>query len=335
MSLAGSANAQGKLWLLGDRYLEVDSELTGDDVQAKWVPGIFKEIIGDALPKKKASLNVLIISATDNGPVMAPTLEAIDDELEALKFDEEQIEKSVTVKNAEELQPSPNDRSGDIIEIKNAHLVWLIDGTTEDYVEDLSDLAATVIANHFSDGGVVVGQGRAVSLFGEVFLNEHSGNTLKLPAALSDPTPGSQVPNVTMGDAVFEAGFLTLLPGTVIAPNFLSKGRLGLMPVILAKFASQPLPLDLLAIGVADATALRVDNGVALVFGGGSVTFQHAIDGETVFEIADGKTPHITDLRHHQFTEGYEFDVNNLTVLAVPDSADDLSANPDLTKNAV
>lgn len=332
--LTGAASAQGTLWLVGDPQLNVD-QLAGKQTPALWVDEIFGEVVWDALIASGSAPDVLVVWVDDDGNLKEMTKTAFSKAgavnvlfREASLVDGEPIPLDIG--------ESPG-RPGLPLEPIIPDIIWLMDAPPEHWMDELTDVGEDYIVDHFGSGGVVGGQGRAATLFGDVFLEqpESANGQLSNAEALSD---------AYASDLVLVDGSLLLLPGTLIDSEFLAKGRIGRLPVVLARAneflaskpsrtrGQEPAP-DLLAIGVDDKTALRVDaKRNARVLGGGSVTLQHQIDGETVIDLK-GETPHITDLQHHQLTAGYAYDIDARSFTALPMGAKALPA-PDATNAA-
>ena len=339
VTLTGEAEAKGSLWLLGDIGLAVDEQAT-EVVLENWVPEIFGAITAEALvPIKPVTVapSVLIIWADEDeglvGDIADAFKQADEDAFEKADIDSK---KQISHISAEGLSRALSGRGrAPDTGIDDADIIVLIDGSTTSWLEKLSTKAQKAIANRLAGGAIVVGQGRAATLFGEVLLTESNSakDSLSPEEALSDPFHD---------DLQLAPGFdFAPLSGCLVDVNFLEQGRIGRLPVVLARANQDPkFAPDLLAIGVDDATALRVDlQGRARVLGGGSVTLQHVIDGETVIDL-QGETPHITNLQHHQLTAGYGYDLVarsftavplGVDILPPPEVADAAKFNADLT----
>lgn len=325
-ALTNVAAAKGTLWLVGDKQLNVD-QLGGKNMPAKWVDElVFPEIISDGKATSGGSPDVLVVWVNDDPQLKKMTEEAFSKAgaasvvfKEASSLDGESFTREAPCRRPCRRDVAPERTASGII--------WLMDGEPEDWMDALTDVGEQFIKDHFLSGGVVGGQGRAATLFGDVFLEQPTSETDQLAnsEALAD---------AYHADLVLVKETLLLLPGTLIDSEFLTDGRIGRLPVVLARadefLAIVPgdpeLTVDLLGIGVDDKTALRVDGkGIARVLGGGSVTLQHRIYKETVIDLK-GNTPHITDLQHHQLTAGYEYDIDDRTVTTVPMGAQVLPA---------
>lgn len=321
VALTGQAEAKQSVWLLGDVGL-TDGGQAAEVSLENWVSEVFGAIAAEALvpiPPVTAAPKVVIIWADEKADLVTATTAAFEaalaDDYEAAGVDSNDKIQAIS---AAELSLALSGRvRGVSSAIRGAHIIVLIDGATTSWLEKLSTKAQEAIANRLEAGAIVVGQGRAASLFGEVLLNEsNSGMTFLSPEeALSDPFHE---------DLQLAPGFdFSPLSGCLVDVNFLEQGRIGRLPVLLARANQDPeFAPDLLAIGLDDATALRVDmQGRSHVLGGGSVTLQHVIGGETVIDL-QGETPHITNLRHHQITAGYRYDLVKRSFTAVPPAVD-------------
>ena len=319
VALTAQAEAKGSLWLLGDIGLAVDEQAT-EVILENWVPEIFGAITDEALvpiPPATVAPSVLIIWADEDeglvGNIADAFKQADEDAFEKADLDSK---KQISDISAEGLSLALSGRGrgrGPGTGLGDADIIVLVDGSTTSWLEKLSTNAQKAIANRLANGAIVVGQGRAATLFGEVLLTESTSakDSLSPEEALSDPFHD---------DLQLAPGFdFAPLSGCLVDVNFLEQGRIGRLPVVLARANQDPkFAPDLLAIGVDDATALRVDaQGRSLVLGGGSVTLQHVIDGETVIDL-QGETPHITNLQHHQLTAGYGYDLVARSFTAVP-----------------
>jgi len=328
VALTAQAEAKGSLWLLGDIGLAVDEQAT-EVILENWVPEIFGAITDEALvpiPPATVAPSVLIIWADEDeglvGDIADAFKEADEDAFEKADIDSK---KQISHISAEGLSLALSGRGrgrgrGPGTGIGDADIIVLIDGSTTSWLEKLSINAQQAIADRLAGGAIVVGQGRAATLFGEVLLTESN-------SAKDSLSPKEALSDLFLDDLQLAPGFdFAPLSGCLVDVNFLEQGRIGRLPVVLARANQDPqFAPDLLAIGVDDATALRVDaQGRSLVLGGGSVTLQHVIDGETVIDL-QGETPHITNLQHHQLTAGYGYDLVARSFTAVPLAVDILS----------
>jgi len=198
--------------------------------------------------------------------------------------------------------------------VDEADIVWIMDGAPKSYngALGLNPSARAQIKAHFdanlagaNKASVVGGQGRAATLLGEVFLEDANGN--------DEWKAGEALQGKAFDSAPLVSNFLELLPNTLIDSDFLQNGGIARLPVMIARAEEQHG--SLVGIGVDDATALRVEfpqaesrspvGFTATVFGGGSVTLQ-GMDSDTQASLVPGLSPHITDLVHHQVTQGYQ-----------------------------
>ena len=312
-----SAWAKGPLWLVGDPKLRSQTDST--QIGA-WVPTVFDEVVGDA----QTMINEIAADDTEFGDPWAPRVLIIwvdsNDQLlgdTITAFNDSGA--GVVVAKKANLVASGGGRGrrgggGGDTSVEEADIVWIMDGSPKNYngTSGLNFFAREKIKAHFGasaagakKASVVGGQGRAATLLGEVFLEEANGNgEWKAGEALQGKSFDS-VPLVT--------NFLELLPNTLIDSDFLQNGGIARLPVMIARAEEEHG--FLVGIGVDDATALRVEfpeaesrspiGFTATVFGGGSVTLQ-GIDPDTQTSLVTGLSPHITDLVHHQVTEGYQ-----------------------------
>lgn len=313
-----SAWAKGPLWLVGDPELRsyTDSTQIGN-----WVPTVFDEVVGDAqtmieeIAQGDTNIDepwaprVLIIWVESNDELLGDTISAFIDSGAGV----------IVVKKANLVawgggRAGRGGRGGGDTSIEEADIVWIMDGSPKSYngTSGLNSAARTKIKAHFAasaagakKASVVGGQGRAATLLGEVFLEEANGN--------GDWKAGEALQGKSFDSVPLVSNFLGLLPNTLIDSDFLQNGGIARLPVMIARAEEQHG--SLVGIGVDDATALRVEFPEAesrspigftgTVFGGGSVTLQ-GIDTDTQTSLVTGLSPHITDLVHHQVTQGYQ-----------------------------
>jgi hypothetical protein len=329
---ASAADGKGKgiLWLLGDENLVAPN---GDE--PNWVPEIFAQIIADASPTIGPILKVHILYTVADSDIFPKIVAAFESVAENASltgaksaFETASADGGIDViysaATVENMPVSSGDRSAAPAPPSiDYDILVLADGATATYL-DMPQADQDAIVAHVEAGGVLVAQGRSASLLGSVVLRETN-------SVMDNLSPAEALTNPYDKGLQLEPGMFGMLPKSIIDANLLDTGRIARLPVVLAR-ANQDFDQDLLAIGIDDATALRIklsettDDGYAEVRGGGSVTLQHARACGTEVDLepimignVEYTTPHITRLVHHQLIEGYEFEVTSKQITVRPD----------------
>lgn len=188
-----------------------------------------------------------------------------------------------------------------------ADVLWFRGGNQADYVRRLAgSRAEAAVRTVFAGGGVVGGTSAGAMILGRYDYDATQGG-VSPAAALRDPFDRS----ITLSDRILPLG------NALFDTHFTERGRIGRLPVFLARLAAAGAG-DLLGIGVDDRTALCIDPaGVGSVIGEGQVTVQHLAPGATTV-LRPGVPPTITPIRHTQLLEGYRYDLNARRVLTAP-----------------
>lgn len=148
--------------------------------------------------------------------------------------------------------------------IGNARIVWIRGGDQSRYVNWWKGKATErAIRAVFDAGGVVGGTSAGCAVLGEVTYDARNGS-LRPEQALTD----AHHENLTLTE-----GFLNLVPGVLFDTHFTERGRLGRLPVMMAR-AKADFGKAVLGVGVDHGTALTIDqHGKARVIGKHTVTF--------------------------------------------------------------
>ncbi|GJM21220.1 MAG: cyanophycinase [Planctomycetota bacterium] len=192
-----------------------------------------------------------------------------------------------------------------------ADIVWIAD---ESLPLQLGHWGGTLVELalefFYSEGGVLGASGSGAQLLGGVAYDASNGD-LDARDALVDAFD----PRVA-----FTSPLLDVLPGILVDEKFTLLGRLGRLPVLVAR-AEQELQIDVLGIGVDRRTGLCIEpNMQAEVIGEGSVTLLHDLP-ESRIKLEPGVPPTVSDLRLLSMVEGYRVDLTTRAVLARAPSA--------------
>lgn len=190
--------------------------------------------------------------------------------------------------------------------IAAADVVYMRGGDQSRYVLGWDETPVeAAIVSVFRKGGVVGGTSAGAAVLGEAIFDARNDTLLPLQA-LSD----GWHPRLTLS-----RGFLSLTPGVLFDTHFTERGRIGRLPVMLARCRGD-FQLDAVGAGVDYRTALCIGpDGVGEVRGEGTVTFVHLCDASQV-ELPPGQPPLVTDVRLTQLGPGGRYDLRNRRVLA-------------------
>ncbi|MBN2430274.1 MAG: cyanophycinase [Acidobacteria bacterium] len=196
--------------------------------------------------------------------------------------------------------------------ITTADIVWILGGDQWEYIAAWNGtLTETAIREVYQRGGVVGGTSAGLHILGEIIYDARYGSL----------SPREALQNPFHPDLSFTHDFLGLVPGVLFDSHFTERGRLGRLAVMLARLLHDPVA-EVLAIGVDDRTALCVGPDLtATVRGEGAVTFLHASPATKIHLIA-ARPPVVTQLNHHQLTEGYGYDLTTRRVVDRPPGAE-------------
>jgi len=192
--------------------------------------------------------------------------------------------------------------------IAAADIVWMRGGDQANYVTGWNGtLTEQAIRSVWEKGGVVGGTSAGCAVLGDVVYD----------AIVGSLAPKAALQNAGHPFLTFTHDFLNLTPGVIFDTHFTERGRLGRLPVMLARIYEDH-GLDLIGVGVDDRTAFCVyPDGTAEVRGDGAVTILHRTPA-TVQIMEPGDTPVITALAHTQLIEGYTYDLSTRTVIDRP-----------------
>lgn len=187
-----------------------------------------------------------------------------------------------------------------------ADIIWIADETPALQLAQWDGtLVELALEFFYSEGGVIGGSGSGARLLGGVVLDTTQGD-VDPRDALADPFDA----RVAFAEPLFAA-----LPELLVDEHFTQQGRLGRLPVTLAR-AEQVLGVAPLGLGVDRRTALCIESDLtATVLGEGSVTLLHTTP-DTRVRLDPGVPPSVTDLRMLSMVEGYRVDLNSRQVLA-------------------
>lgn len=148
--------------------------------------------------------------------------------------------------------------------IEGARIVWIRGGDQGRYVTGWKGRATErAIRKVFESGGVVGGTSAGCAVLGEVTYDARN-NSLRPEQALTD----AHHQNLTLTD-----GFLNLVPGVLFDTHFAERGRIGRLPVMMAR-AKADFGKSVLGVGIDHGTALVIDpRGTARIIGQHTVTF--------------------------------------------------------------
>ncbi len=195
--------------------------------------------------------------------------------------------------------------------ITNADIVWIRGGDQAQYMAAWKDtLTESALEFVYANGGVIGGTSAGAAILSDLVYD----------AAVGSLTPREALRNPYHANLTFDTDFLDFAPDTLFDTHFTERGRIGRLAVMVAR-RFEDTGDDILGIGIDDRTALCIyPDLTAEVRGEGAVTFLER-SASTRQELAAGLPPSITDLSHHQLTEGYVYDLDTRTVLTRPAGA--------------
>lgn len=192
--------------------------------------------------------------------------------------------------------------------IEAAQIVWIRGGDQGRYVTWWKSKATErAIRAVFEKGGVVGGTSAGCAVLGEVTYDARN-NSLRPEQALSDPYHE----NLTLTD-----GFLNMVPGVLFDSHFTERGRIGRLPVMMAR-AALDFDKDVLGIGVDHGTAVMIDpQGTATVIGRGTVAFLQPPPRSGI-GLEPGTTPDIWDIAYDRLATGGVYKLGPRDAVASP-----------------
>ena len=191
--------------------------------------------------------------------------------------------------------------------LRTASGIFIEGGDQWPYVETWDGtLAEQAIIDVFNAGGVIGGTSAGLAVLGEVDFTAQYGGILA-PDALSNPC---QL-DMALSDAL-----LPLLPGVITDSHFHSRGRLGRLIPMLARWQHET-GTWLTGLGIADNTAACVDaQGIMTVWGEGSVSVLYPEpDITSNVNCNASQTLELTSMRMDQLTHGAVYDLRNKLLL--------------------
>lgn len=199
--------------------------------------------------------------------------------------------------------------------IESARVVWIRGGNQWRYVNWWKGTATErAIRKVFEAGGVVGGTSAGCAILGEVTYDARNGS-LRPEQALAD----SHHENLTLTD-----GFLSVVPGVLFDSHFTERGRIGRLPVMMAR-AKVDFGKDVLGVGVDHETALMIDReGRGRVIGSGTITILAWCD-QSDLECPPGRPPRATDLNAVVLPRDAEYDLVHQRVVHLGDAANAIS----------
>ena len=170
----------------------------------------------------------------------------------------------------------------------------------------------SAIRDHFSEGKILAGIGNGAKLLGGIIADERNGELTPDEAVRQ---PGS--PKVTFSD-----DFLSILPGIIVEPKFVRKGKLPILALNLARRQAAVQTQPLIGIGIDEKTAVLIDEKRnATTIGEGTVTIMTSTASSAIR--LDPRLPLVfTNISCDSLTEGFVFDLENRQLIAVPPDAD-------------
>ncbi len=186
--------------------------------------------------------------------------------------------------------------------IASSDIVYMRGGDQSRYVFDWDETPVeAAIVGVFKKGGVVGGTSAGAAVLGEYIFDARNDTLLPLQA-LSDPWH----PRLTLTHR-----FLSLTPGVLFDTHFTERGRIGRLPIMLARCRAD-FAADVLGVGLDYRTALCIGpDGIGEVRGEGTVTFVHFTEDsrDDIDDIATGVPPRLTNMRLLQLVAGDRFDL--------------------------
>lgn len=167
-------------------------------------------------------------------------------------------------------------------------------------------LAEEAIRTVYQRGGVVGGTSAGEMVLGELV---YTGGSTDNGAALRRPT----------GTITLEDSFLSLATGLMAESHTNERGRVGRLPVVMARCSSET-GKQITGLGVDANTALAIGaDGVAEVMGGSAVTILRWLPG-TTFSIQNGKPFSMRNMSFDNLIPGFSVDLRSGRI-GVPASA--------------
>ena len=191
--------------------------------------------------------------------------------------------------------------------IRAADGIFIEGGDQWPYVENWNGtLVEEAILEVFENGGAVGGTSAGLAVLGQVDFTAQYGSVLA-PEPLENPC---------RTDMALSDIFLPLATGVLTDSHFHSRGRIGRLIPLLARWASDTGEW-LMGMGVADNTAACLaSDGTLTVWGEGSVTILYR-DPDSVLDLACPPQAafSLTTLHMDQLTEGHVYDLYSHTLL--------------------
>ena len=191
--------------------------------------------------------------------------------------------------------------------LRTASGIFIEGGDQWDYVETWAGtLAEQAIIDVFNAGGVIGGTSAGLAVLGQVDFSAEYGSIIA-PEALDNPC---------RLDMALSEALLPLLPDVITDSHFHSRGRLGRLIPMLARWEHET-GTWLTGLGIADNTAACVDaQGVMTVYGEGSVSVLYAQPGITHnVDCSDTQPLELTSLGMDQLIHGSVYNLNSKTLL--------------------
>ncbi len=191
--------------------------------------------------------------------------------------------------------------------LRTASGIFIEGGDQWDYVETWAGtLAEQAIIDVLNAGGVIGGTSAGLAVLGQVDFSAEYGSIIA-PEALDNPC---------RLDMALSEALLPLLPDVITDSHFHSRGRLGRLIPMLARWEHES-DTWLTGIGIADNTAACVDaQGVMTVYGEGSVSVLYAQPGITHnVDCSDTQPLELTSLGMDQLIHGSVYNLNSKTLL--------------------
>jgi len=186
--------------------------------------------------------------------------------------------------------------------LRSASGIFIEGGDQWDYVQTWDGtLAEQAIIDVFNAGGVIGGTSAGLAVLGEVDFTAQYGSVIA-PEALANPC---------RSDIALSEHLLPLLPGVLTDSHFHSRGRLGRLIPMLARWEHETGEW-LTGLGIADNTAACLEaDGTMTVWGEGSVSVLYAESNVTSNVNCDSPQElTLTSLRMDQLVHGSKYDLH-------------------------
>ncbi|MFZ1291854.1 MAG: Type 1 glutamine amidotransferase-like domain-containing protein [Melioribacteraceae bacterium] len=204
-------------------------------------------------------------------------------------------------------------------DVVSAKAIFIKGGDQWDYVRlwknTLLDSAITTV---FKNGGVISGTSAGAAILGEVDFSAKNG-TVYSDEALQNP----------FNDYMqFETSFLNFADDVIFDSHLTERARQGRLVAFLYNnyFNSNK---NLVGIGIDDRTAVGISpNGIAEVFGSGSVMFVHKVDNTKYYQFDSTLT--IENLLTDFLTKGWKYNILDRKIEFIPTSAKEITISNEI-----